>query len=170
MIRQALRNSPLEAGFTKSPTEINHPDPDGILYSTMQPLAGYQEIAHTADWELHVWAPDMPALLEQAARGIYALMGARLQPGSRQSRRLEIYYQDKESLLVSFLAELLLLCELENLGFDVFDLQIEGERLSANLSGAPVESIAKEIKAVTYHNLAIRETAPGLETNIVFDV
>jgi SHS2 domain-containing protein len=136
----------------------------------MQSLAGYQEIAHTADWELHVWAPDMPALLEQAALGTYALMGTRLQPGPRQSRRLEIDYQDKEDLLVSFLAELLLLCELENLGFDTFDLRIEDECLIAHLSGTPITSIAKEIKAVTYHNLVIRETAPGLETNIVFDV
>lgn len=148
----------------------SHPNPDGILYSTMQSLAGYQEIAHTADWELHVWAPDMSALLEQAARGAYALMAACLQSGPRQSRRFEISYQDRESLLVSFLTELLLLCELENLGFDTFDLQIEGECLIANLSGAPVESIAKEIKAVTYHNLVIRETATGLEANIVFDV
>jgi len=136
----------------------------------MQPSAGYQEIEHTADWELHVWAPDLPALLEQAARGTYALMAACLQSSPRQSRRFEIDYQDRESLLVSFLAELLLLYELENLGFDTFNLQIEGERLIANVSGAPLESIAKEIKAVTYHNLVIRETALGLEANVVFDV
>lgn len=135
-----------------------------------QPLAGYQEIAHTADWELHVWAPDMPGLLEQAARGMYALMTARLGPGARETRRFVNDYQDKESLLVSFLAELLLLAELENLGFEIFDLHIDNERLIANLSGAQFESIAKEIKAVTYHNLEIRETALGLEANIVFDV
>jgi len=40
----------------------------------------------------------------------------------------------------------------------------------AEVAGAPIESIAKEIKAVTYHNLAVRETARGLETTIVFDV
>lgn len=136
----------------------------------MQPLAGYQEIAHTADWELHVWAPAMPALLEQAARGMYSLMAARLRSSPRQVRHFEIDYQDNESLLVSFLAELLLMCELENLGFDNFDLQINSEHLIANLSGMPVKSIAKEIKAVTYHNLAIRYTATGLEVNIVFDV
>jgi SHS2 domain-containing protein len=136
----------------------------------MKPLAGFQEISHTADWELHVWAPEIPTLLEQSARGMYSLMSARLQPSPRLSRRLEIDYQDNETLLVSFLAELLLLFELENLGFDAFELQMDGERLTANLSGAPVESIAKEIKAVTYHNLAVRSTASGLETNIVFDV
>lgn len=136
----------------------------------METPAGFQEIPHTADWELYVWAADMNTLLEQAARGMYSLMAARLQSNPRQRRGFEIQYLDKESLLVSFLAELLLLSELENLGFDTFDLQIESERLIADLSGAPIESIAKEIKAVTYHNLAIRNTASGLEANIVFDV
>ena len=136
----------------------------------MHTSAGYQEISHTADWELQVWAPDMPSLLEQAARGMYALISTRFQNSSRQTRRLQINFQDQESLLVSFLAELLLLCELENLGFDTFDLHIEGDCLVANLTGAPIESITKEIKAVTYHNLEIRDTALGLEANIVFDV
>ncbi len=136
----------------------------------METPAGFQEIPHMADWELYVWAADMNTLLEQAARGMYSLMAARLQSSPRQRRGFEIQYLDYESLLVSFLAELLLLSELENLGFDTFDLQIESERLIADLSGAPIESIAKEIKAVTYHNLAIRNTASGLETNIVFDV
>lgn len=136
----------------------------------MQTTAGFQEIAHTADWELHVWAPEMTMLLEQAARGMYTLMTARLQPNPRQARCLTIDFLDNESLLVSFLAELLLLSELENLGFDTFDLKIKSTQLIADLSGAPIESIAKEIKAVTYHNLAIRSTDSGLEANIVFDV
>jgi len=38
------------------------------------------------------------------------------------------------------------------------------------MSGAPVGSPGKDIKAVTYHNLAIRKTERGLEVNIVFDV
>jgi SHS2 domain-containing protein len=136
----------------------------------METPAGFQEIAHTADWELYVWAADLNTLLEQAARGMYSLMATRLQSSPRQRRGFEIHYLDNESLLVSFLAELLLLSELENLGFDTFDLQIESERLIADLSGAPIESIAKEIKAVTYHNLAVRETERGLEATIVFDV
>ena len=43
--------------------------------------AGFREKEHTADWELDVWAPDLPALLDQAARGMYWLMGAQLEEG-----------------------------------------------------------------------------------------
>jgi SHS2 domain-containing protein len=136
----------------------------------MKPLAGFQEIAHTADWELYVWAPDLLTLLEQSARGMFSLMSAQLQSSPRRERHFEIHFLDSESLLVSFLSELLLLCELEKLGFDAFDLKINADSLFAHLSGAPLKSISKEIKAVTYHNLVVRNTSSGLEANIVFDV
>ena len=132
--------------------------------------AGFREIAHTADWELQVWAPNLSSLLEQAARGMYVLAGTRLKTGPRLDRKIDLQTPDRESLLVEFLAELLYLGEVEGLGFDTFDLTVEKEALHAQLSGAPVESQIKEIKAVTYHNLTIRETERGLEANIVFDV
>src|SRR3990170_8764539 len=123
--------------------------------------AGFREIAHTADWELLVWAPDLCSLLEQAARGMYALAGTRLSTGPRLDRKIDLQTTDRESLLVSFLAELLYLGEVEGLGFDTFDLALEKEVLHAQLGGAPVASQIKEIKAVTYHNLAIRQTESG---------
>jgi len=132
--------------------------------------SGFREIAHTADWELQVWAPDLCTLLEQAARGMYELAGIRLKTGPRLDRKIDLQSVDRESLLVGFLAELLYLGEVEGLGFDTFDLSLENKALHAQLNGAPVESQTKEIKAVTYHNLAIRQTESGLEANIVFDV
>jgi SHS2 domain-containing protein len=34
----------------------------------------------------------------------------------------------------------------------------------------PLHRLVKAIKAVTFHNLAIRQTGQGYETEIVFDV
>ncbi len=132
--------------------------------------AGFKEIEHTADWELEVWAPDLVTLLEQAAIGIYTLAGVRLRPGIRLHRSFSVRMDDPESLLVRFLGELLFLGEYEGLGFDRYDLQLKDGWLQAQVAGAAIESMQKEIKAVTYHNLAIRETERGLEVNIVFDV
>ncbi len=136
----------------------------------MEAEAGYREIEHTADWELHVWGSDMPALLEQAARGMYALMGARLAAGPRARREIILPVVDRESLMVDFLSELLFLTEEEGLVFDEYHLVLDGDQLHARLDGAPLESLAKEIKAVTFHGMMVRETACGLEVNIVFDV
>jgi SHS2 domain-containing protein len=133
--------------------------------------AGFREGTHTADWALHAWAPDLSALLEQAARGMYALSGLRLRQGPRQERHLELRALDAESLLVRFLSELLWLGQQEGLGFDTFELRVEQDfSLHADLSGAPILDMDKEIKAVTYHNLAVRQTGQGLEVEIVFDV
>jgi SHS2 domain-containing protein len=136
--------------------------------------AGFREIAHTADWELEAWAPDLPSLLEQVARGMYALSGARLQAVPRFQRRLLLRAPDAESLLVRFLNELLYVGESEGLGFDGYQLSVSEEAgelvLHAELEGAPILALDKEIKAVTYHNLAIRHTQEGFSVNVVFDV
>ena len=132
--------------------------------------SGFREIEHTADWELEVWAPDLAQLLTQVARGMYWLMGACLRDAPRVQREIKFNGIDAESLLVSFLQELLYLFEGEGLGFDQFELSIEDGQGSARLVGAPMESVNKEIKAVTYHNLSIREGRRGLEARLVFDV
>jgi SHS2 domain-containing protein len=137
----------------------------------MSTLFGFREMAHTADWELEVWAPDLTGLLEQAALGMFAISGTHLQPGERQARSLDLHALDAESLLVRFLTELLWLSQQEGLAFDGFWFTLEpGWVLHVELSGAPITSQEKEIKAVTYHNLVIRRLARGLAVNIVFDV
>ncbi len=136
----------------------------------MEPTAGFKELRHTADWEIEAWAPDLVRLFEQAAVGMYALSGTNLYPEPRITRIVELTAEDAEGLLVKFLSELLFLGEQYGLAFDVFDLQIDRCRLSARLHGAPMTEQSKEIKAVTYHKLAIQPGSRGLEVRIVFDV
>lgn len=133
-------------------------------------MMGYLEIEHTADWELKVWAPDISTLFEQAALGMYSLAGAHLKIEPRISRSIELQNIDKESLLVDFLSELLYFSEVEEIGFDTFEMHFNGNALNATLYGAPLDTMSKDIKAVTYHNLEIVKGAEGLEVSIVFDV
>jgi SHS2 domain-containing protein len=132
--------------------------------------AGFREIEHTADWELHVWAPDFPSLLVQSARGMYDLSDTRLAVEPRLAREFEFRYRDRESLIVDFLSELLFLGEDEEIGFDSYQIEFAGEQCNFRVSGAPITDLNKEIKAVTYHGLIVRETVNGLSVNIVFDV
>jgi len=132
--------------------------------------AGFEEIAHTADWSLRVWAPDLAGLLEQAARGMLELSGIRLEAGKRIRRRLTVESTDAEGLLVNFLAELLHLLEQEELAFDQYELAVSENVVKANLEGARVAEHKKEIKAVTYHNLKIVKKGAQVEAELVFDV
>jgi len=101
---------------------------------------------------------------------MYALSGTHLYTEPRITRTFELTAEDTEGLLVKFLAELLFLGEQYGLAFDGFKLQIEAGSLRAQLHGAPMTEQNKEIKAVTYHKLAIQPGPRGLEARIVFDV
>ena len=132
---------------------------------------GYEEIAHTADWSIHVWAQDFQGLLTESARGMIALTNAVASESPRTQREIALEAVDAEGLLVAFLEELLYLSETENLLFDGYDdLKVEGFTLSGIMEGGALRSMEKEIKAVTFHNLEIRQSERGLEVEIVFDV
>jgi len=133
-------------------------------------LAGFEEIEHTADWSLRVWAPDLAGLLEQAARGMLDLSGIRLSEGKRQRREITVESTDAEGLLVNFLGELLHILDQDGVAFDGYELVVAENVVKAKLQGAPVLKRKKEIKAVTYHNLRIEEKSAGPEALIVFDV
>jgi SHS2 domain-containing protein len=131
----------------------------------------FEEISHTADWSIRVWAEDLAGLLTESARGMYTLSNAEQGEGAKTKRELSLEAVDAESLLVEFLEELLYLSESEGLIFDQFDiLEIKETKLNAMMEGRALRLQEKEIKAVTFHNLAIRESERGLEVEIVFDV
>jgi SHS2 domain-containing protein len=135
-----------------------------------QSLRGHREVEHTADWELEVWAEDLGQLLAEAARGMYELMEVEVSDSDRRPVRLELEAGDAEQLLVTFLNELLHLLDFESVAFDGFLLRVEDGRLDARLEGGTVTARGKEIKAVTFHRLTVRDTGSGFETRIVFDV
>jgi len=143
---------------------------------------GFEEISHTADWSVHVWAEDVPSLFAEAARAMNALAGTVTDQGPRVKRMFESEGTDVESLLVAFLSELVYYQEQDHgLAFDIFALKIEepaltgeavskGQMLKVEMEGAQIVSTDKAIKAVTYHNLKIEKTNRGFEATIVFDV
>lgn len=131
---------------------------------------GYEEVEHTADWALRVWAPDIETLFATAAEGMNRLSGIELDAGSEVMSIVQFEAQDMETLLVDFLSEVLFASEDEGIGYDKFGLTIENGRLTGELGGGKIVRQEKQIKAVTFHNLKIEETAAGLEVLIVFDV
>jgi SHS2 domain-containing protein len=131
---------------------------------------GFCEIEHTADWELEVWGPDVEALFNQAALGMFSLLGVRLTAGRRNRRSMVLQAPDSETLLVDFLNELLFLADTEGFAPDRMDLTIRGGHLDAVIEGAPIAERSKEIKAATFAGLEIRRGERGFETKVVFDV
>ena len=136
----------------------------------MRPIRGFEEVPHTADWALRVWADDLPSLFVQAAQGMNALSGLVLASGPRVSRAFQHAAADEETLLVAFLSEMIYAQDQDNLGFDTFQVDLNPEYLSIDMEGAPIASVEKPIKAVAFHNLKVNCSKRGCETEIVFDV
>lgn len=135
----------------------------------MQPT--YEEIEHTADWALRVRGQNLTDLFRNAAFGMLSLLEIETLPGNPESRSFELKAEDTETLLVSWLEELLYPLEVE--GAAVVDFQVEvleKVQLKAMIKLNKIASIKKEIKAVTFNELDIRAAEFGYETIIVFDV
>ena len=132
---------------------------------------GFKEVEHTADWALRVWAPDLTGLLRSAAEGMFSLLD--LKPGFESGvlEQFELTAADAETLLVSWLEELLFLHEMHSQAIKLNSLKlIEPLKLKAIVERVPAEKPKKHIKAVTFHQLEIIERDQLLHTEIVFDV
>lgn len=131
----------------------------------------FEEIEHTADWAYRVRSKNLAELFVEAAFGLYSLVGMELAPGTHITRSIQLKAIDYESLLVAWLNELLYYHESEGVGFEQIQIEhLDETSLQAKITGALTQQWLKEIKAVTYHDLSIRETKWGWEVTIVLDV
>jgi SHS2 domain-containing protein len=132
----------------------------------------WEEVAHTADWALKVRGEDLRALFENAARGMLSLIEGQAAPDAAPLRReFDLSAPDLEMLLVDWLTGLLALVEDEGALISEIDVErVAGLSIKAGVSARYGGAFTRHIKAVTFHNLSIRQTADGYETVIVFDV
>lgn len=133
-------------------------------------MGRWQEIDHTADLALHLWAEDLPDLFRTAARGMAALVADLDTVKPEHALPLTLDALDVEMLLVDWLNELLYLDEMQGLVFTEFDFaSLTPTHLQATLYGGPAAQRRGYVKAATFHNLVVRQTAQGYETEIVLD-
>jgi SHS2 domain-containing protein len=135
----------------------------------MDSQAGYEEIKHTADRAVRVWAPTLSELFVQAAIGMYAILDVEFMQEAAFPQSFQLDAIDSEDLLVTFLSELLFLVEHDGIAFDHFTINIEDHHLKVDAQGGHIEPRYNEIKAVTYHDMCIRRRGKIYETKIVFD-
>lgn len=130
-----------------------------------------QIVEHTADWALRVLGRDLAELFSRAALGMARLLAGDVAAVPlTETRVLALDAYDVEGLLVEWLGELAYWAERDGLVFpDIALDEVTPASLRGAVRGGPAE-MQKHIKAVTYHDLAIRPYAGGLEVTIVFDV
>ncbi|HKQ49837.1 MAG TPA: archease [Phycisphaerae bacterium] len=136
--------------------------------------AGFELFDHTADVGIRVFAPDMNGLIEPAARGLYAVIGELAAKDSPQPFSLDLSGDDSALLLRDYLTELLILFErdqsfVESSGsaFNAGGLSVRGRKFAVDEAKSVYY---REVKAITYHELAIRPVTGGYEATIIVDI
>lgn len=136
----------------------------------MSAATGHRAIDHTADLAIEVWAPDEPALLEQALRALSEILMDGPPPAAPACRRtMTLATLDAEDRMVRWLGELLYWATDEGFVATGAEVTLRADGLDATVVGAALP-IANEIKAVTYHDLHVGGDGTGWRAQVVFDV
>ncbi|MBN2282987.1 MAG: archease [Deltaproteobacteria bacterium] len=135
----------------------------------------YRIFEHTADLGVEIYGRSREELFSNAAGAICDIVTEGWDVGTAHERIIEAEGTDGEDLLVNFLREVLYL--LNGKGFISRECRVAftgDERLSAALRGEPLDMkkhrLTREIKAVTYHQVSLKQTGDGWSARVIFDV
>ena len=135
----------------------------------------YELFDHTADVGVRVSGPDLPALVEPAGRGLYAVIGELTAGDDAETVRFELAADEPALMLRDYLAELLRLFDTEQRMVTAVEVERFDEArlvLAARVSHVDADrsALEREVKAVTYHELAVRPVVGGYEATYIVDI
>lgn len=135
----------------------------------------FREIDHTADVGIIVEAASPSRLFEKAGLAMYALMTGPASVATRERRTVAAGADGWTELLQRWLTELLaLFCADGFVAADVSVEDIEPTRVRGTVGGERFDparhDFCREIKAVTYHELAVSSADTGWQARVIFDV
>jgi len=130
---------------------------------------------HTADAGIRVRAGTLPELIEPATRGLYSVIGELAPTGDEETGRFERTDSEASELFRDYLAELLLLFECRHrvvtgLEVSAFDNHRLDVAYRTRCVDADRSVYYREVKAITYHELAICPVEGGFEATVIVDI
>lgn len=133
-------------------------------------MGGHELLEHTADVGIRAWGDDLEGAFAEAGRALVELMGCAASSVTG-TRRLRVAGDDPGALLVGLLDELIFVCESGDGVRDVAVTRTDGG-LEASAEVGPIDPAAEglEVKAATFHQLAVDERADAVEVRVFVDV
>ncbi|MDZ7317075.1 MAG: archease [candidate division KSB1 bacterium] len=134
----------------------------------------FEIIDHTADIGIQLRRPTLDKLFGDAALAMFRLVVPEGDFRPIRRRVVTVVGEDNGQLMVNWLSKLNFLFQTKGFIPVEIDLRIEDGRLRAEIKGDRFDpkrhQASLEIKAVTYHNLAVEKTEEGYSAQILFDV
>lgn len=135
----------------------------------------YEPLSHTGDMGMLVYGRDVPELFTHAAWAMFDLMSDATLIRPLQTMPVNVEGNDLEDLLVRWLSELLYLYDTRRFLYCAATFTtLEPTRLAATVQGEPFDAahhpIDTEIKAVTYHQIAVTQAEGRWHAQVIFDL
>jgi SHS2 domain-containing protein len=135
----------------------------------------YEILDHTADLGVIVKANSLKNLFVHAANVMTELMVKGDGRGKKEVREIVIEGMDYADLMVRWLGEILYLFYSEKLiGKSIQIKSLTHKRISSFIEFTQFDpqnsEVIREIKAVTYHKIAVKKTGKTWKTMVIFDI
>ena len=135
----------------------------------------YTVLEHTADTGLRITAPTREELFAEAVRGLTDIMVDVASVYPERRHRVEIQRDDSDALFVAWLTEVLFLYETKQfLACGAEEVACGDGSVHGVLVGESFDenrhALKTEVKAVTYHDITVRQTPEGWEAVVIVDL
>lgn len=137
-------------------------------------MTKYKILEHTADVGIEARGKTLKEAFENAASGMLSIMIDSEKVAEKESYSLKTKGRDEKELLVAFLSELLYKYEVDDILPKRVNISLLTDKeLRAKVYGEKIDlkkhTIDTQIKAVTYHQLAI-EKNKNWKIRVIFDI
>jgi SHS2 domain-containing protein len=135
----------------------------------------FEIIDHTADVGIVAYGTDVEELFSNAALALFSLITELESIEGNLHFDLKVNSEDRDSLLVEWLNELIYLFDVEHTLFNRFDIKsLTRNQLKAICYGETFDPMKHKIKvgvkAATYHMLKLDKNGGGYKAQIIFDI
>lgn len=135
----------------------------------------FEVIDHTADTGIIAYGADVKELFSNAALALFSLITEPQSVEEKLHLDLEVGSEDRDSLLVEWLNELIYLFDVKHILCSRFNIEsLTDNELKATCYGEDFDPMRHKIKigvkAATYHMLKLEKTGDGYKAQIIFDI
>ena len=135
----------------------------------------FEVIEHTADTGIIAYGGDIKQLFSNAALALFSLITDVASIEEALQHNVEITSEDRDSLLVEWLNELIYLFDAEHLLFKRCEFEsLSHNHLKATCYGEKFKrskhTIKTGVKAATYHMLEMDKDDGGYKARVIFDI
>ncbi|MDH4269541.1 MAG: archease [Dehalococcoidia bacterium] len=135
----------------------------------------FEIIDHTADIGIIAYGADIEELFSNAALALFSLITEPESIEEKSHLNLKVSSEDRDSLLVEWLNELIYFFDANHILFNRFDIEsLTHNELKATCHGEGFDpmkhKIKRGVKAATYHMLKLDKNGDGYKAQIILDI